>query len=429
MNEWHWLPLPSPMLGAGSDPRRQKALAEFLAGPENRLAETAVRMAIGGVPFFADSEVTHNLSEKIRKENESGGFSLAGLKAGKRNERRSGRIGFDWHLPPPLRPDGTSPAVIDYMPMANVPLLSPIVFYGPSGCGKTQLAGGICREFRKSNPQAEGIFLNASEFYRTFTSAIDENRTTELRALFARCRIIVFDNLEELEDHPVGIAELLSILKTAEESQTIVILTLSRHPDSVVSLPISLRARLVGGLLVPVVFPSEESRRLLLRRYAEAFRVKLPPEAEKFILEKFPKPPGEFYGLFAQLCQLQQWEKNRPDIGLIGEFLDQRRTQKPLSLDLIAKTAARIYAVRLSELRSKTRRKTVVTARNMILYIARRSMTITLQELGNYFSGRDHSTILHGIRSIEQKIDSDNELRHQYEMVMGTLNKIAKIDG
>ena len=123
----HWLPLPSPTLGSESDPHETRALSAFLAGPENRIAETAVFWAIGGVPFFADSAESIALSEAVKsgETNDDHDFS-------------------SWRSP--------SPSVIDYMPMANVPNLSPLVFYGPSGCGKSHLAGGIYREFRKRAP-------------------------------------------------------------------------------------------------------------------------------------------------------------------------------------------------------------------------------------------------------------------------------------
>lgn len=166
MNEYTWLPFPSPTLGSGSDPRRRRALAEFLAGPENRLAETAVRLVLGGVPFFADSPLSQSLSSKVQR-----GKGRGDSKKGP----AIGRTAFDWRLPPPQR-DGGEAKVIDYMPPANLPDLFPLVFYGPSGCGKTQLAGGISRELRRRDPLSEGVFLGGEQFYRSLSDAISKNR-------------------------------------------------------------------------------------------------------------------------------------------------------------------------------------------------------------------------------------------------------------
>ena len=116
-----------------------------------------------------------------------------------------------------------------------------------------------------------------------------------------------------------------------------------------------------------------------------------------------------------------------PDPERIKRLLDKRQTRAPLSLEAIAKAAARAYAVKLSEMRSNTRSRTVVTARNMALLIARESTEATLQDLGRYFAGRDHSTILHGIRSIAKKMEIDDELKLQHERIMGELSKVAKI--
>ena len=417
MNEYTWLPFPSPTLGSGSDPHRRRALAEFLAGPENRLAETAVRLVLGGVPFFADSPLSHSLSNKVQRQARRGAS---------KNEPAIGREAFDWRLPPPRRAGGEA-KVIDYMPPANLPDLFPLVFYGPSGCGKTQLAGGISRELRRRDPLSEGVFLGGEQFYRSFSDAIGKNRAEELRAYFLRCRYLVFDNADELEEYPAGAAELLNLLKSAEKSNTAVILTLSRHPGLVHAFPAALRARLVGGLTVPVAFPSRAGRALLLRRYAEAFRIKLLEPIEAFLLDALPEPPGEMYAVFEQLYHAHHWSETLPDPEKIKDFLEKRQTRAPLTLESIARTAARAYSVKLSELRSNTRRKAVVTARNMALFIARETIEVTLQELGRYFAGRDHSTILHGIRSISEKIETDDELKLQYDQIMGELSKIAKI--
>ena len=418
MNEYTWLPFPSPTLGSGSDPRRRRALSEFLTGPENRLAETAVRLVLGGVPFFADSPLSDSLSNKVQ-----------GKKTPRPSARREGEFGraaFDWRLPPPRRGDGTLAKVIDYMPPANLPDLFPVVFYGPSGCGKTQLAGGISHELRRRDPQAEGVFLGGEQFYRSLSDAIHQNRAEELRGYFSRCRYLIFDNVDELEEHPAGAAELLALLRTVRETGAAVILTLSRHPDLISAFPAALRARLAGGLAVPLAFPSRAGRALLLRRYAEVFRVKLLESTEKFLLDTLPEPPGEMYAVFEQLYHEHRWSETLPDPEKIKRFLDKRRTRAPLTLEAIAKAAARAYAVKLSDLRSNTRRKTVVTARNMTLLIARESMEVTLQELGRYFAGRDHSTILHGIRTIAKKMEIDDELKLQHERIVGELDKIVK---
>ena len=425
MNDYHWLPLPSPILGIKPDPRRKKALLGFLAGPENRLAETAVRLALGWVPFYADSPLSFALSQKVNNSRKMKKGRADRIAAGKGES--FGSSSFDWRLAPPVLPDGTSPSLIDYVPPTNIPSLFPMVFYGPSGCGKTQLAAGICRELNRRNPLSAGVILSAGDFYRSLTNAIAENRVGELRTELLRRPVLVLDDLEELEESPAGIAELLNILRATENDGPLVILTLSRHPDTILSFPAPLRARLVGGLLVPIAFPSRRSRALLLRRYAASFQIRLLPDVEDFMNDTFPESPGMMYDIFSQLYYRQQWDKDPPNPEKIEKFFRERQTAAPLTIERIAKAAARAYSVKLGDLRSKTRRKTVVTARNMTLYIARGVIEVTLQELGRYFAGRDHSTVLHGIRSIAEKIEIDDELKLQHDRIMSTLGKAAKI--
>lgn len=418
MNDYTWLPFPSPTLGSGSDPRRERALSGFLAGPENRLAAAAARLAIGGVPFFADSPQSRNLSAKVK---------LAARQKSRAAESVSPNSEFDWRLPPPRKRDGSAAEVIDYMPASNLPQLSPLVFYGPTGCGKTQLLRGICGEMRKQPAWLGGVFMDAVDFYRDWTATIAENTVGAFRKWLSGCPLLAVDNLDHLEEYPAGAAEFLRLLRFAEKNGTLVIATLSRRPSAVLGFPAPLRARLGGGLLVPVSYPAPPSRRLLLRRYAEIFQVSLSAEAEEAMAETFPPSPGEMYSLFSRLCYEQQWDKYPPEPEEMKRKIETCQGENPLSLELIAKQVAQAFSVKLSDLRSQTRRKSVVAARNMTLFIARNSLSVTLQELGRYFSGRDHSTILHGIRTAAGKIESDTEFRCQYEQIIDRLNSLGKI--
>ena len=451
--KYHWLPLPSPMLGPSAGPREQRALSAFLAGPENRMAETAACWALGGVPFYANSPETLQIAREVQASKPvlfddlpdgtvpRGRLTIhsqvmararAGVAVGSRTGSGIGvrmRPGtpaepFDWRLPVP---EGRT--VVDYMPITAVPHLSPIVFYGPSGCGKTQLAGGIFREYRKKLPRADGIYMNAGDFYRSFTDAIGENRAEELRGFFSKCSIIALDALDELENRPAGCTELVSILRKGEERGSLTILTAPKHPDELRGLSDTLRARMVGGLLVQVKFPEGEARRMLVHRYAEALDVVLPAAVEEFVVAEFPKPPGEVYGLMNQLCRLCDWQRNVPAVPEIREFLLQRKTRSPLTIEAIAREAAQVYGVRLADLRSKSRLKTVVSARNMAFYIARQTMNVTLNELGGYFAGRDHSTILHGISQAAAALESDESVKALHAKVMETLDRQARADG
>ena len=419
MNDYTWLPFPSPTLGAGSDPRRERALAGFLAGPENRFAAAAARLAVGGVPFFADSPLSQNLSVKVKRASRHSARPAAdGAKNGP----------FDWRLPPPKKADGSEPEVIDYMPAAGLPHFSPLVFYGPTGCGKTQLARGIYTELRKKSVQSDGAFWDAVDFYRDITAMIAENRADPFRQWLSACRVIALDNLDQIEEYPAAVTEFLRLLRSVEQNGALVIVTLSRHPDSIPSFPASLRARLLGGLLVPVSYPERPTRLLLLRRYAETFQITLSPEAEESMLESFPPSPGEMYSLFSRLYYEQQWDQSPPSPAMMKKNLETPRGANLLSLERIAKSVARAYSLKLSDLRGKTRRKSVVTARNLTLLIARDTLDVTLQELGRYFAGRDHSTILHGIRTIDEKMKTDSELRFQYDQITKKLGNLRGLN-
>ncbi len=323
-------------------------------------------------------------------------------------------------------PDGAPlPPVIDYMPLVNIPRLSPVVFYGPSGSGKSHLARGIYREFRRFHPKERGIFLTADEFYRSFTEAVGKQETVRFRHYFTGCRILVLEDIDYLENHPNGREVLTALLRDCEDSGTLVLLTLKSFPGDLVSFPETLRARLVGGFLVPVAFPEPDSKRLLLQYYARIFQTHLTPVVLDFMVESFPQPVGEFYALFSQMFHLFDWRDHPPVISKMKELLKERPVEKVISFDAILKTTAAHYAVKVSEIKSPSRLRTVVAARNMALWIARQITPLTLMELGKTLSGRDHSTILHALRQMEEKCQDDPETQRAYQQILDKLGKLV----
>ena len=445
----HWLTFagasenPKPLLPDG-----------FLAGPENRLAETAVHWALGGVPFFADSPDSTALlravsegKKRTSRKKSAHSPSLNGTNSELSAVPNTENIPFH-RAAYPLRPDPNAPIdgfppVIDYTPLVHLPYAFPLLFYGPSGSGKSHLAHGIFQQFlhlnsshlnfsadpasntpfsegkrgtkwKESNigskSRKKGIYLSGDDFYQTLTRAVAERRTEEWRDYFAECGIVVFDGIHALAGRAAAQRELLAVLALCERSKTLLILTCLAPPHRLDDFAEPLTARLSAGLCVPVFYPGTESRRTLIKRLAELAGVRLTADALAFLTEALPPSVGAMTGAFRQMREIFGWPKKPVSIPKMRLFLEERHPEKVWTLDEIARKSAEHFAVKLSDLRSKSRTKTTVLARNMAIYLARTQTAVTLQELGRWFGGRDHTTILHGFRDIEARLESDTEL-------------------
>lgn len=438
----HWISFPPSVDGRSGGPRPLSGWDGFLAGPENRLSEAAVHWALGGIPFFADSPESAPLYEAVRRRglaNRSEPDFERSNSDERQGQAKSNLISpfRGISLSPssdassfvraayPLAPDTETavfPPIIDYMPSVNIPNLSPLVFYGPSGTGKTFLVEGIYREYFRLHPEAGGIHLTGEEFYRSLTAAIANRQTAEFRDYFARCDLVVLEDLDTLRTRPAGQEELLAILTRCEESRTLPILTFSTYPESVEGFSSDLAARLIGGFSVPVRYPKAESRRILAGRLATALGVRLSAESLDYLVESLPEPAPAFHGAFTQMAQVFEWAKTIPSIPRMKCFLDDRHPEKIPTIEEIAKRCSARFSVKLSEMRSKSRLRTVVLARNMAIYLARTLTPVTSVELGRWFSGRDHTTILHGFRDLESRLKTDPELERLRRLILDDLN-------
>ncbi|MDO5580808.1 MAG: DnaA/Hda family protein [Planctomycetia bacterium] len=369
--DFHWLPLTErPMedlIRRGGSMSIPPLPDGFLAGPENRLAETAVHWFLEGIP-----------------------------------SPKSGQS------------SSSSPSI----PYREIPDLSPLVFYGPPGTGKTALARGIHFGLGEIRAKYQGIFMRGIDFFREFTQAVREERTAGFAGRFEKQDLLVFDDLQDLSGHSSALEEFLAILDQARSGHIPVIITLPASPEEIREFSPSLAARLIGGFLVPVAPPSKETRSLILLKIAELSGRKLSEEVLKCMLDYFPKTVGPICGSFARFLH-QYCRNNRPiTMAALREFLDQNSPVKEKSIEEIVRATAQFYAVRIPEIKGKSRLKTAVRARNVAIWLARKYTKATLQELGSWFSGRNHTTIMHSCREIDALIPEERALQESIDTLV-----------
>ncbi len=415
-SQHHWLRFPPEEPRDPVDPLG--VLGGFLVGPENRLAETAASWILGGVPFFADSPHTIDLSRQVRASRRRSAKKQAVSDA----DSPFSRLSY------PLFPEESAeefPPIIDYMPITNVPNLSPIIFFGPSGSGKSALAGGICREYRRLHPDRKAILIPGTDFLGTLLDSVSNRTGTEFQNFFNDCGLLVLDAIEPVIASPVALENLLPLLDRAGRAGTTVILTLIDIPQEQTPLVEALRARIFGGLLIHFALPERESRAILVERFASKMKIALGPETFGLLVDRLPPTVGGMFGAMRQMAELFNWPQSPPAPGKVRLFLDERQPAPVVDIETIARVTAKRFTVKLSEMRSKSRRKTAVAARNMTICLARELLGSTYTELGMWFAGRDHTTVMHGESQIKRQLASDPALAAAREAILEEINTPA----
>lgn len=300
--------------------------------------------------------------------------------------------------------------------MLETPTVGPLVLHGPSGTGKTLAAREIVAAWLIARPDDAVIRLGGGEFAEQYAAAVEADRIDAFRRRFAECDLLVLDGLQALHTKTTAQSELLQVLD-ALEGRGAVIVTLDASPNRSESLTPPLAARLGGGIVVGLATPSAEARRTILQRLARRTGGPVDDDALQPLTADHSLGIPEMTGTFLTLRQTAVVAGRTFDGAFVREAL-QRRTQATApTLKQVTEAAARRFELTVADLKSHSRRRTVVAARDFAILLARRISGSTLQEIGRYFGGRDHTTVLHSCRKLEAAFPHDSDLRTTFDEI------------
>lgn len=390
----------------------EELLGGVLIGPENRLMELAFRLAVNGVPVFdrplGASSLDSSLHKRIETTRADVEFMLTATSAGK----------IDRLFPQEqsLRSEDSSltkecPRVVSYDKLESCSFLTPLVFYGPTGTGKTKIIEGICQSRRTLEPQKTLYYLSALEFSRALVDALRRDQMQLFRSLFAQAQVIAIEDADLLAEKESVQYEFLPMLDEAILSQKLVILSFSKNPASIRGFIPDLAARFSSGLLIPTSFPSPETRRYIVSQLSQKLSLALDPRVVNLCVEKLPSTIASICSSILQGVQEATLARVPLTIDFWDAFLTRRNPKATWTLERILKTVAKYFAVSVVDLRSKKRTKTLVQARQCVVFLARRLTNATFQEIGRQFSNRDHSTMTHASNELEEALVKDAELK------------------
>jgi chromosomal replication initiator protein len=289
--------------------------------------------------------------------------------------------------------------------------VSPLVLYGPCGCGKSHLALGLADWWQRHFPTAGVLALTASEFAQQYADAVENDRVSAWRTKLQALDLLVIDGLDPLVSKRGAQQELRSLLDALSDRQAIVVVTSRLLPQSIDGLAESLRSRLASGLAVPISVPAAATRQVILERYAEARGIVLSKRLIKTLADRLHAPAPALLGALLELQLRAQTDGKPLDSATASRYLARLDQQKVLPIRDIARATAKYFGLTLADLRSPSRRKAIVGARNTAVFLARRLTSHSFEQIGDYFGGRDHTTVLHGFRTTEKLVKTNAATR------------------
>ena len=296
-------------------------------------------------------------------------------------------------------------------------LVSPVVLYGPSGVGKTHLALAIVAYWKAQPDHPPVKYAVAIDFARELAEAIETKTLDEFGVAYRRASLLVLEDVQHLAGKQAAQRELLQILDSLADDQARVLVTISRSPGMLDGMLPGLQSRLQAGLAVAVEPPGPVARAIIFRRLAVVREIELSESLVEFLAENVC---GAVPALDAVLVELKM--SGSMNLEAVRRWLADRHHEEP-SLREIAVATARHFSLRLGDLRSAARRRSLVVARGVAMYLCRSLTRLSLEQIGGYFGGRDHTTVSHGCQRTEVLLQTEPAIREAVVQLQSRLRK------
>lgn len=302
--------------------------------------------------------------------------------------------------------------------------LAPLLLVGPAGCGKTMLAQHLAAGLLDRVPESAGQEANSArepsvwsltgiDFARQYAWAVEADELLRFRRDIDRVAVLLIDDVHLMVSKPASQDELASRIEFRESEGRPTILTSRRLPSQVTGLRPLLVSRMLPGLTIPIRLPGPAARGTLLAEFARRRKLELGPD-EIDLLNSGLDQDLAARGLDAAVAHLDLYcrmKACKADVHAVRNAISSIEPTNDLSTDRIAKSIARRFKLKLADLKSGTRRQEVVRARSLAMYLSRQLTHTSFHNIGKYFGGRDHTTVLHACRKTASLMEEDSDLR------------------
>ena len=300
---------------------------------------------------------------------------------------------------------------------------NPLFLYGGVGLGKTHLMHAVGNHLLKKNPAAKIVYLHSERFVADMVKALQMNAINDFKRYYRSVDALLIDDIQFFAKKERSQEEFFHTFNALLEGGQQVILTSDRYPKEIDGLEERLKSRFGWGLTVAVEPPELETRVAILMKKAEQTRVDLPHDAAFFIAQRIRSNVRELEGALKRVTASAHFMGRDISIELIRESLKYLLAlqDKLVSIDNIQRTVAEYYKIKIADVLSKRRSRSVARPRQVAMALAKELTNHSLPEIGDAFGGRDHTTVLHATRKIADLREADADIREDYKNLLRTL--------
>ncbi|MEK7702756.1 MAG: chromosomal replication initiator protein DnaA [Nitrospirota bacterium] len=366
------------------------------------LLEKEIGFKINRIQFIVNSDQT--------KKNSN--YDLE--KSSQKNEKKRGGLNPNYNFSSFVVGKGSEFAYAASLKVAESPgkEYNPLFIYGDVGLGKTHLLSAIGNYFEEKNPNRRMVYITAEQFTNDVVTSIRYNKMVEFHHRYRSIDLLLIDDIQFIGGKVATQEEFFHTFNTLYEDDKQIVVSADRPAKEMSDIEGRLWSRFKMGLTADIQSPNLETRIAILYKKAEAEEMVLTQDVALFIAENIHSNVREMEGALIRLSAHHSLMKQEMTLDLAKHLLRDTIviTKREISIEEVQKKVADHFQMKLSDLKSKRRTKTIVFPRQIAMYICRELTKASFPEIGEAFGGKDHSTVIHSCKLIEKDKAKDTEL-------------------
>ncbi|NVL00769.1 MAG: chromosomal replication initiator protein DnaA [Ruegeria pomeroyi] len=296
---------------------------------------------------------------------------------------------------------------------------NPLVLYGGVGLGKTHLMHAIAWELKVKRPELNVLYLSAEQFMYRFVQALRERRMMDFKHLFRSVDVLMVDDVQFIAGKDSTQEEFFHTFNALVDQGRQIIVSADKSPSDLEDIEERLRSRLGSGLVADIHATTYELRLGILESKAERQNIELPQRVMEFLAHKITANVRELEGALNRVIAHAQLVGREISLEMVQDVLHDvlRASERRVSIEEIQKKVAEHFNIKVSDMHSARRARAVARPRQVAMYLSKQLTTHSLPEIGRKFGGRDHTTVMHAVRKIEELHVSDPSLSEDIDLL------------
>jgi len=303
---------------------------------------------------------------------------------------------------------------------------NPLFLYGETGLGKTHLMHAVAHHALNRNPGCRIAYVSCERFTNEFIRAIQENTLTKFRSRYRSVDYLLIDDIQFLAGKERIQEEFFHTFNEIYEAQRQIFLTSDRPAGEIDKIESRLLSRFQWGLVADIQAPDWETRVAILTRKSEAMGISIEPEILEFLAKNISRNVRRMEGALTRVAGYVGLTRKKADLETIQRLLRDILREENLSritIETIQKKVVDYYHLRMADMLSRRRPANIAFPRQVAMYLSRILTEHSLQEIGGAFGGRDHGTVIHACKTVENMMDQDTSIKTSVELLHQQLSQ------